>query len=383
MLKKLLSVKKEYPVIALLGPRQSGKTTLARITFPQKKYINLEDLEVREFAQTDPRGFLSSYPDGCILDEIQRVPELLSYIQVFVDEDRKAGKYIITGSQNLLLMEGISQSLAGRVALLSLLPLSLKEIFSNQKKIFSYEDYIFNGFYPFLYNNKKINISSYYTNYIQTYIEKDVRSLKNISNLSSFTRFVKLCAARAGGILNLSSLADDAGITHNTAKSWISILEASYILFLLPPYFKNFGKRLLKSPKLYFFDTGILCALLGIKDVEQISTHYLKGGIFENFVIMDLYKQFTNKGQIPPFYYWQDKHGKEIDLVIELGNKHLPIEIKSGKTISTDFFNNLNHYKKIGDASVLKGCVVYGGDEIQKRTDADVFSWKNLSSLPF
>lgn len=378
--KAIIELRKEYPVLAILGPRQSGKTTLAKMTFPKYKYINLEEPAVREYAISDPRGFLSDNKTGLIIDEIQRVPDLLSYLQAMVDNEKKMGKYIITGSQNFLLMQNISQSMAGRVALFKLLPLSLSEIFTTDLKYIDYEGFVFKGFYPVLYQNK-IQTSVYYKNYIQTYIEKDIRQIKNITDLNMFQKFVKLCAARAGGILNLSSLADDCGINHNTARAWIGVLEASFIIFLLPPFYKNFGKRLIKSPKLYFYDTGILCNLLGIADAEQLKSHYLKGSIFENFIIVEIFKHIYNQGREPSIYFWQDKHGKEIDCILENGSSHFPLEIKSGKTISSDYFNNLKYYEKIAGSSYNEGFLIYGGDEIQKRTGVTVYGWRDLKQM--
>ena len=284
---------KEYPVISIIGPRQSGKTTLVQNMFPKKPYVNLEDIENREFALNDPKGFLAQYNEGAIIDEAQKVPELFSYIQTIVDKKRKNGMYILTGSQNFLLMEKVSQTLAGRTAIFKLLPLTLSEI-SKQKGFLnkSIEDILHKGLYPKLFI-QKMNINFYYSNYIQTYIERDVRQIKNIGSLSKFQKFLKLCAGRTGQLLNITSLANDCGITFHTANDWLSVLETSFIIFLLKPYYKNYNKRMIKMPKIYFYDTGLLCALLNITDAKQLNDHYLKGGIFESFVISEFIKDVS------------------------------------------------------------------------------------------
>ncbi len=315
---KLKSLYRKFPVVSVVGPRQSGKTTLVKNVFPRLKYVSLEELDNREFALRDPRGFLSTYDNGAIIDEAQRVPDLFSYIQTEVDKKDSPGQFILTGSQNILLHENVSQTLAGRVAILRLLPFSLEELKNTPYGSWQSDRYIYTGFYPRIYD-KKINPADWYPNYIQTYVEKDVRLMKNISDLNTFQKFIKLCAGRTGQILNLSSLGNECGITHNTAKSWLSILEAGYIIFLLKPYHKNFNKRLIKMPKLYFYDTGLACFLLGIQNTSQLATHYLRGSLFESFVLSELIKERFNKGIEPNCYYWRDKTGNEIDCVIETG----------------------------------------------------------------
>ena len=289
-----------------------------------------------------------------------------------------AGNFILTGSQNFLFRENISQTLAGRTAILNLLPLSLAELKKTPYALKNSEDYIFKGFYPRIYD-KKISPADWYPNYIQTYVERDVRLIKNISDLNAFQEFIRLCAGRSGQILNLSSLGNDCGINHNTAKSWLSILEFSYLVFLLKPYYKNFNKRLIKMPKLYFYDTGLACSLLGIQNEKQLATHYLKGGLFETLIISEIMKNSFNKGVVPHCYYWRDKTGHEIDCLIEKGNSVVPIEIKSGKTITDDFFTGLKHWRKITNGEISRPLVVYGGEENQKRTAGNVISWKRMT----
>ncbi|MGD0466096.1 MAG: ATP-binding protein [Gammaproteobacteria bacterium] len=371
-----------YPIVALMGPRQSGKTTLAKLTFPNFKYVTLEDLDTRTYAQEDPRDFLLYYSNGAIIDEIQRVPTLFSYIQTHVDKTNKVGQFILTGSQNFLLLEKITQSLAGRVALLKLLPLDLNEL---QKADFALESIqleklLFKGFYPKIHAS---NLSStiWYSNYIQTYLERDVRTIKNIHDLSQFQLFLKMCAHRAGQLLNLSELGNECGINHNTVQGWLSILEASFIVYRLCPYYVNFNKRLTKMPKLYFYDTGLLCNLLNIQEASQISVHSYKGMIFENFVITDLIKQQLHNNTIIPFYFWRDKLGNEIDCVIEKFNDLILIEIKSGKTIANDFFKGLRYWDKISDQKNYRKYLVYGGKENQKREIVNIIGWNNIVSI--
>lgn len=373
--KKIKSLAKKLPIVAVTGPRQSGKTTLVKYIFPKLPYISLEDLDMREFAEKDPRGFLNNYQKGVILDEIQKVPTLFSYIQSIVDGKKKNGQFILTGSQNFLLYEKISQTLAGRTAILNLLPFSMEELGSSSTKS-QIDDYLFNGFYPRLYA-QKLKPTDWYPNYIQTYIERDVRQIKNISNLSSFQKFIKLCAGRIGQILDLSSLANDCGITHNTAKEWISVLETSFIVFLLKPHYKNFNKRLIKMPKLYFYDTGLACSLLGIETKKQITTHYLRGCLFENLILQELIKYRLNRGLLPNLFFWRDKGGHEIDCIIEKANKLVPIEIKIGKTILGEYFKNIEYWNKLSKNTPKNSYVIYGGDKNIKHTFGNFVSWKD------
>lgn len=375
---KLFQLFSQFPVLGIMGPRQSGKTTLVRQAFSHFPYKTLEDLDIREFAKSDPRAFLDNYPDGLIIDEAQHVPELFSYIQTAVDKKNKPGLYILTGSQNFLLHEKISQSLAGRIALTTLLPLSLSEIQHHKNYTNEWRTTLFHGFYPraFEYN---IQPEDWFPNYLATYVEKDLRQIKNISDLSLFQKFLKLCAGRTGQLLNLSSLAQDCGISHVTARQWLSILEASYIVFLMPPHHQNFNKRLIKSPKLYFYDTGLVCSLLDIREKNQLETHYLRGALFENLIILEMIKHAYNEGKRPKLTFWRDKVGHEIDCLMEERGQLIPIEIKSGQTINAHFFENLNYWKKLTEQT--PGYLIYAGEENQKRSEYTVLSWKNLHQL--
>ena len=373
--KELKQSVREYPVTAVLGPRQSGKTTLVQKAFPKRKYISLEDLDNRNFAKKDPRGFLSACSGGAIIDEAQRAPGLLSYIQTKADKDRKKGQFILTGSNQFLLEEKIAQSLAGRVALLRLLPLALSEL-SGRRGPGSLNQTLFKGFYPRLHG-ERIREIRWLGGYIETYISKDIRLIKNISNLSQFGLFLKSAAARAGQLLNLQSMANDCGISQNTAKAWLSVLESGFILKRLPPYHKNFRKRLVKAPKVYFYDTGILCRLLSVKAPEEIASHALKGAIFENMVFSEIEKHFFNQGDSPPVYFWRDQHGHEIDFLIEGGRTLTAIEAKAGQTLAGDFFKNIEYFKSAGGK--IKPYLIYGGDESQTRHGVSVLPWRRLS----
>ncbi|MBF0484353.1 MAG: ATP-binding protein [Candidatus Omnitrophica bacterium] len=376
---KLSSTAKKFPAIALTGPRQSGKTTLVRETFPKKPYVLLEDPDTREFAEKDPRGFLDQYPHGAILDEVQRVPAIFSYLQGILDNAKIPGLFILTGSHNFLLMEQITQSLAGRVALLSLLPLSWKELSDSHHAFTSFEEHLFHGGYPRIYADH-LNPKDLYANYVRTYIDRDIRLLKNVHNLSTFQTFLKLCANRVGQLLNLSSLADECGITHNTAKSWISVLESSYIIFLLRPHYNNLNKRLIKTPKIYFYDTGLASYLMGIKNKDTLTQHPLKGNLFECFIISEIVKSRFNQGDDPGVWFWQDKLGREIDCIMEKETSVIPIEIKSGKTISEDYFKNITYWCKLSKYPPEKAKIVYGGDTSQNRSTAHVLGWKKFLS---
>lgn len=334
---KLLALSKKFQVITLTGPRQSGKTTLVRTTFPNLPYVSLEEPDIRQIALSDPRGFLANYPEGAVLDEVQHVPELFSYIQSLVDGDRDI-QFVLTGSSNFLLMEKISQTLAGRTAILHLLPFSMAELSPNIPPFDRYESLIFKGQYPRIYD-RDIAPTDFYPSYIQTYVEKDVRMMKNIGDMNTFIRFVQLCAGRTGQLLNYACLASDAGISPNTAKAWLSILESSYIVYQLSPYHRNFNKRIMKSSKLYFYDTGVACSLLGIKDEDQVALHYMKGALFENLVINEYIKRSIHRGEKPEIYFWQDSQGKGIDCLLVDRENIVPIEIKAGKTMSSSFFS--------------------------------------------
>ena len=371
---------KQFPVVAVLGPRQSGKTTLVRATFKRYKYVSLEELDNREKAISDPRHFLESLENkyGIILDEIQNTPDLLSYIQTYVDTHKKTGYFIITGSQNILLNEAISQTLAGRVSILTLLPLSITELSRAKLLTNNLEKNIFTGFYPRIFD-EKLKPRKWYTNYIRTYIERDVRMLKNISSLSLFQKFIKLCAGRIGQLVNLTSLGNDCGVSANTARDWLSILECSYIIFLLRPHHKNFSKRLIKTPKIYFYDTGLACSLLEIDTLKELNSHYLRGGLFESFIISELIKNRFNKDIRPNLYFWRDRQGHEIDCIIEKGNRLTLIEIKVAKTINPSFFDELKYWNELSKTPASNSFLIYGGKDKYLRKGMHVLGWQFLT----
>jgi len=386
----LRDVSKKYPVMTVNGPRQSGKTTLVRATFPKHSYVSLELPDQRAYALEDPRGFLSQFDGPVILDEVQRAPELFSYIQVLSDEDPRPGHYVLTGSQNFLLVEKISQSLAGRAHLSYLLPLAQSEI-SGRKPIEPRNigssrprtrpddgdlcEVVWKGFYPRIHD-QALPPQQWLANYFQTYLERDVRELTQVGDLESFGRFVRLCAGRCGQPLNLSSLANDCSISHDTARRWLSLLEASFAVFLLRPHHRNFNKRLIRSPKLYFVDTGLLCFLLRIRTAQELSTHSMRGNVFENFVIGELFKNFHNLGELPDIYFWRDHRGNEVDLIVDCGDTLIPVEIKSGQTVVADFFRALDYWRRLAGDTQQAAALVYGGDESQKRRESVVYSWR-------
>jgi predicted AAA+ superfamily ATPase len=373
---KMISLTQKFQVITLTGPRQSGKTTLVKAVFSRLPYISLEEPDIRQFALTDPRGFLSGYPNGVILDEIQNTPELFSYIQGIVDSNRQI-QFILTGSSNFLLMEKISQTLAGRTAILHLLPFSFQEL---EPPAGSYEGVIFKGQYPRIYD-RDISPTDFYPSYIQTYIERDVRLMKNIGDINSFIQFTRLCAGRIGQLLNYASLANDAGISPNTAKAWLSVLESSYIVFRLQPYHRNFNKRLVKSPKLYFYDTGLACSLLGIHEEDQVRLHYLKGSLFENLIINEFIKRNFNRGENRTPFFWQDSRGNEIDCLLVDGERVTPVEIKSGKTLSISYFDNLKYWQSLAAPTENQGYVVYGGGQSMQTHTGALISWRDLERI--
>lgn len=368
------------PVIVITGPRQSGKTTLVKSAFPNHQYVNLENIQTREFAGDDPKGFIEQFEKSVIIDEVQYVPDLLSYIQVKVDEENKNGRFILTGSQHFLLHEKISQSLSGRISMFTLLPFSIGELRGTSFEYDASQQYIFNGFYPGIYN-EKLDPTKWYQDYISTYIERDVRQIRNIGDMKSFQTFLKLCAGRIGQIVNYNELATQLGLALNTIKKWISVLEASYIIQLIQPYYNNFNKRLIKSPKLYFIDTGLACYLLNLRSEQDISIHFLKGSLFENLIVTETLKYFYNKGIRKDIYFWRESNGTEIDLLVDMGNLLNVVEIKSGKTVKPNFFQNLRKIKRYADQVPVNAYLVYDGDEEQKRSDCQVISWKSTDKI--
>jgi hypothetical protein len=386
---RLQALAATFPAVFLTGPRQSGKTTLARTTFPGFHYLSLEDLQNRQEATEDPRGFLRRLEGkpGLILDEVQRTPDLFSYLQSFLDEAR-SGPVVLTGSQHFLLSERISQSLAGRVAILELLPLSVAELaqrpallpedladpasLREDRPPLPLEDLLFRGLFPRIHD-RQLDAAAWLDAYLRTYIERDVRLLTNIGNLETFSRFVALCAGRSGQLLNSSALAAEAGVSHPTARSWISVLQASYIVLLLKSHHENFNKRLVKAPKMYFLDVGLLCHVLGLRRPEDLHVHPLRGAIFETFVIGELYKVFLHNGQAAPLYFWRDSTGHEVDALLDLGTRRIPVEVKAGQTVPVDGFRGLDYYLSLSGGG--SGVLVYGGDESYVRRNHLVRSW--------
>ncbi len=369
-LRKML---KKFPVVSLTGPRQSGKTTLLRSEFGNYRYYNLDRLDTREIINADPLGFLKDNGPGVIFDEAQNLPELFSYIQFVSDENRINGQYILSGSQSFLLNNHINQSLAGRVSVNILLPFDIIELGAIEEH--TPAQLIFNGFYPRLYD-QKIDPPDFYPSYLQTYIERDIRTLRSVENLQTFSRFLGLCAGRTGQILNLSSLANDAGIAVNTAKSWLSLLETSYIIYLLQPYYRNYSKRIIKSPKLYFYDTGVASSLLRITGSEMLSTHYLYGALFENLVISEIIKSQVHRGKRPSVYYWRESNGSEIDCIVERDGRDITaIEIKAGQTFNEGYLKNLRLFPAGDKGQKIRKMVVYGGRDSTVIKDIRITSW--------
>jgi predicted AAA+ superfamily ATPase len=373
----LKEIATHFPVVSLVGPRQSGKTTLVKKVFNNYKYINLENTQNRGFAIEDPQGFIKQYNQHVIIDEAQYAPELFSYIQENVDENRINGKFILTGSQNFLLTQSISQSLAGRTAVFTLHPFSYEELKNTGYQVKELNEILFKGLYPGLYT-EDLNPMYWYPSYLSTYLERDVRNIKNITNLTDFRRFLRICAARTGQIVNFSNIAADIGVSHPTIKSWISVLESSFIIYLLPPFYKNYNKRLVKSPKLYFLDTGLVCSLLGINDKNQLIDHFMKGPLFETFIISEIIKERTNRFLPVNIYYWRDNVGNELDCIQEEGNYLNVIEIKSGATINNSFFKAFKYFDKIQIGIEKRFRIIYGGDQDQMRTKYNIRSWKNM-----
>jgi predicted AAA+ superfamily ATPase len=373
----LVRLAKQFPALAILGPRQSGKTTLAKMLFPTYRYVNLESFEEREFAEEDGKGFLARFKNepGIILDEIQKAPKLLSYIQMEIDEGEQLGRFILASSQNILLNQHISQTLAGRIALTTLLPLSIEELRNANKLPESASSAIFQGFYTGIYQNQ-LDPVVFAESYVRTYVERDVRDLKQITSLSDFQKFMRLCAARIGQLLNIASLATEAGLSVATVKSWISILEATYVIFLLQPHHINYNKRSVKMPKLYFYDTSLACNLLRLTNSDDVYDHYLRGGLFESMILSNLLKNRYHHALPPNAYFWRDKVGVEVDCLLEEGSQVRPIEIKSSETINQSLFDGLIKWTELSGTDLDKANLIYGGLENQKRSGIQVISWR-------
>jgi uncharacterized protein len=377
----ILKLAASFRAVVLNGPRQSGKTTVLKRLFPGKPYVSLENLSAREFAATDPISFLKQFPQGAILDEVQRVPIILSYLQQILDETKERGLFILSGSNNFLLLESITQSLAGRVGYLDLLPFDFSEINECPLPPQQWNEVLYQGGYPEVAFDK-VDPAIWYPSYIRTYIERDVRQVKNVSDLSQFQRFFLACAGRVGQQLNLTNIGNDVGIDYKTVQSWLTILQASYITFLLPPYYKNFNKRITKAPKLYFFDTGLLCNLLGISRPADILNHPSKGQLFENFVINELIKKRYNQGLRSNLYYFRDSSGNELDLLIDKGvTEQIAVEIKAGETLNKDFFKNLAYWNKLTGQS--EAWLVYNGAPAGGTAymNAKLCSWRDLTEM--
>jgi len=391
---KLRTTATRFPVVTITGPRQSGKTTLAKAVFTDYRYVSLEPPDVREFAVEDPRGFLAQFDGPVILDEVQRAPDLFSYIQVLVDEHGDwVGRFILTGSHNFLLHQGLSQSLAGRCAVLHLLPLSLAELWG--RRAFPLDalgrrvprnpeppevglmETLFTGFYPRIHD-KHLPPRDWLAGYYQTYVERDVRNVLNVGDIETFGRFLRLCAGRCGQLLNLSSLGSDCGVSHVTVKRWLSVLEASFIIVLLRPHHRNFGKRLVKSPKLYFLDTGLLCYLLQVHAPEELFHRAERGAVFESFVVSEFTKSFMHQGEQPRLNFWRDAAGHEVDIVVDRGAELVPAEIKSAQTVASGFFDGLAYWRKLSGDEAVPCALVYGGDRAFRRSGACVYPWHVL-----
>ena len=369
-----------FPIVTITGPRQSGKTTLAKTIFTNKPYVSLEDPDTRLFAREDPRSFLERFPNGAVFDEVQRCPEILSYLQSVVDADERMGLYILTGSQQFGLLSGISQSLAGRTAFLELLPFSLPELKKADLLPTHTDTILHKGGYPPLYDRELLP-QTWFSAYTTAYVERDVRQILKIQELETFQQFIRLCAGRTGQLLNYSSLATECGITHNTVKAWISVLEASYIIFRLRPHHANFKKRLVKMPKLYFYDVGLVSWLLGIRTAEQIMTHPLRGALFETFIISELMKSRLNQGERPDLFFWRDSNGNEVDVIAEHQGKLMPLEVKSGKTLTKESTTGLQKWLSLTKDKSTSPTLIYGGTESYRHHDIKIIGWRESGDI--
>ena len=373
----LLEMMNSFPVVTITGPRQSGKTTLVRHTFPQMDYISLEDLDSRDYAINDPRGFLAQFSGSVILDEIQKTPSLLSYIQTIVDAEKQNGRFILTGSNQFAYLSFIAQSLAGRTGILKLLPFSYSELLGGS--LAPLNEILFQGFYPRIFD-QNIRPELFLSGYLETYVEKDVRSITKVKDLMQFHRFLQICAGRTGQIINFNSIGNELGVDNKTVKNWISIAQASYIIYLLPPYYKNFNKRIRKSPKLYFIDVGLACHLLGIQNSNQLNTHPLKGELFETFIVIEFLKSRYNQGKRSNLYYFRDNVGNEVDLIFDTGLLPIPIEIKSGQTINSEFFKSLNYFRKL-ESNLDKAFLIMGNDLRQQRENNHIYGYPFIKEV--
>lgn len=369
----------KYPVITITGPRQSGKTTLIKQLFAQLPYFSLEDPDLRASIEQDPRGFFQQYGHRVVLDEVQRLPILLSYIQGIVDSDKES-LFVLSGSHNMLMMESVTQTLAGRTTIFYLLPLSYEELQSSLPASTTALDLVWRGGYPRIYDHD-LEVNRFYRDYLTTYVQRDVRLVKNVGDLDAFTQFLGICAGFIGQTLNKNTLASAAGVTRATVDSWLSVLQTTFVTYQLPPYFKNFKKRLVKSPKLYFRDTGLACALLGLSSPEILFTYYQKGALFENFILNEVVKAFYNRGEHPPIYFWRDSKQHEIDLLLDMDGKLHPVEIKSSATYRKDFFDQLEWFKEVAQVPLSQATVIYGGEEDRTISHNRLISWKNCDQL--
>jgi len=375
---ELLELASRYPVVMITGPRQAGKTSLVRKTFPEKPYFSIENPDVREKITADPRAFFSANPDGAIIDEFQRYPDILSYMQGIVDEKRQKGQFILTGSNNVTMLSHVTQSLAGRVAILKLLPFTINEV-SNVARDFNADDYLLNGFYPGIYSEGLDPVKAY-RNYYETYVERDIRQLLQIKDLVYFQRFVKLCAGRVGQLFNASSLANEVGVSSVTIHSWLSALEATFIVFMVQPWSANISKRMVKTPKLYFYDVGLASYLLGIENVTHVATHPLRGALFENMVTLELLKKRFNAGLDSNLYFYRDNHGNEVDVLQESGYQLNLFEIKSGQTFTSHFLKGLDYLRKLLPDRISSSNLIYAGDQEMAINGHDIWNYRNVNS---